>query len=169
MDSIRDKLPEGFKLRSVYNRMIYDHAKSRLPNKKAPGEDGIVNEVLKHLPRTFHDALHNLFEHMWETSKTPDEWKTALTVLFYKKDDRYDVNNYRPIGLLNAVYKLWTSIVTECLTQFVEEHSVLHAAQEGFRQGKNTTRQLQRLIMAMEDANLTYSPLYVLYVDVRGS
>ena len=54
---------------------------------------------------------------VWAVARTPTQWKVALTVLFYKKDDPYDVKNYRPIGLLNTVYKFWTLIITDCMNR----------------------------------------------------
>ena len=102
---------------------------------------------------------------MWEQQATPTEWKHALTILLYKKDDPFVVKNHRPIGLLNTVYKFWTAVVTKCLMSFVEEYSLLSEAQEGFRADRNTIRQLQRLVMAIEDAKLSGSPMYILYVD----
>ena len=162
---MRDKVTEDFRIGHLYNRGIYDQALASLPGRKAPGIDGVPNEVLKHMPTTFHDAMHRLFETLWKTHRTPSTWKQALTVLLYKKDDPHAVKNYRPIGLLTSVYKLWSAVITKCLSAFVEEHDMLSEVQEGFREERNTVRQLQRLTMMMEDAKLTGSPLYVLYVD----
>ena len=57
-----------------------------MPGRKAPGIDRMayqMMEILKHLPRDFHDAIHMLFT--WELRVTPREWKIALTILLYKK------------------------------------------------------------------------------------
>jgi ribonuclease HI/exonuclease III len=165
LPSARDKVAGDFMIGHLYNRGIYDQALASLPGKKAPGIDGVPNEVLKHMPAAFHDAMHGLFKILWEQHRTPTAWKQALTVLLYKKDDPHEVKNYRPIGLLTAVYKLWSAVVTRCLSAFVEEHEMLSGAQEGFRANRNTVRQLQRLTMMMEDSKLSNEPLYVLYVD----
>ena len=165
LPSARDKVAGDFKIGHLYNRGIYDQALASLPGRKAPGIDGVPNEVLKHMPVAFHDAMHNLFKVLWERHRTPTAWKQALTVLLYKKDDPHEVKNYRPIGLLTAVYKLWSAVITRCLSAFVEEHDMLSGAQEGFRANRNTVRQLQRLTMMMEDSKLSGQPLYVLYVD----
>ena len=36
----------------------------------------------------------------------PDEWKTAIVKPLYKKGDRYDIQNYRPISLISVFAKL---------------------------------------------------------------
>ena len=165
LPKVSSRIPANFKVGSLYNIKVYYETLYNLPGRKTPGKDGVPNEVLKHLPEEFHQAIHSLFVLMWQQAITPTEWKTALTILLYKKDDPHLVKNYRPIGLLNTIYKMWTAVVTKCLAMFVEQHDLLSDSQEGFRPDRNTTRQLQRLIMTMEDAKLTDSPLYVLYVD----
>jgi hypothetical protein len=147
--------PQGFRMAFMYNKLVYNSARSKLATMKKPGPDGVYNEVLKHLPESFHEVLYRFFVQLWRLSRTPDSWKTALTVLPYKKGDPHNVQNYRPIGLRNVVYKIWTAMVTICMTTFIQEHDVLSDSQEGFRPKRNTVRQLQRLIMAIEDAKLS--------------
>jgi len=36
----------------------------------------------------------------------PDEWKTAKVKPLYKKGDRYDMQNYRPISIILVFAKL---------------------------------------------------------------
>ena len=148
-----------------YNREIYRDALARLPGGKAAGPDEIPNEVLKWLPTEFHDMLHEFFVVLWERECTPTLWKDALTILLYKKDDPFRVENYRPIGLKRTIYKLWTATVTRVLTDYVEENGLLSDAQEGFRRKKSTRNQVSRLSKALEDSILTDRNIYVLYVD----
>ena len=103
-----------------YNREVYNDALARLPNGKAAGPDEIPNEILKWLPTEFHNMLHEYFLLLWGNSYTPTLWKDAITVLLYKKDDAFNVKNYRPIGLKRTIYKLWTATITRVLTDFVE-------------------------------------------------
>jgi len=70
-DHIRDK--------SVLQRVL-----SHLSNNKTPGPDEIPNELLKHLPASMQDAIHQLFILMWMTSTTPDAWKQSETILLHK-------------------------------------------------------------------------------------
>ena len=40
-----------------------------------------TNELLKHLPRSVHDAIHQSFILMWMTGNTPDSWKKFDIIL----------------------------------------------------------------------------------------
>ena len=54
-----------------YTREVYDMCLGDMPCKKAPGPDGVYNEILKHMPEAFHAALHALFGCMWAQRKRP--------------------------------------------------------------------------------------------------
>jgi hypothetical protein len=102
---------------------------------------------------------------MWKYKCTPSQWKEDNIILLYKKGDPSVVQNHRPIGLKRTIYKLWTATITRVLTGYIEKHALIGEAQAGFRTGRSTTHQLQRLRSALEDAKLTKSDIQVLYVD----
>jgi hypothetical protein len=84
-----------------------------LANNKAPGPDGVANEILKALPKPGHQAIHGLLQLMWATGHTPEAWKHSNTILLYKNKGHFtDLTNYRRVGLENTIYKLWTRMVT---------------------------------------------------------
>jgi hypothetical protein len=70
-----------------YTKHIYQDCLGRLPGRKAPGPDGVPNEVLKNFPAEFHEAVHGLFQLMWKHKCTPSQWKDDNTILLYKKGD----------------------------------------------------------------------------------
>ena len=41
------------------------------------------------------------------TGTIPPNWLLSNTILLYKKNDPYNLDNYRPTTLANVVYKLW--------------------------------------------------------------
>jgi hypothetical protein len=107
---------------------------------------------------------------MWATSHTPDQWKENHTILLYKnKGHTTDLNMYRPIALIDSVYKLWTKIQTKVLSDYAEEHSILSPSQAGFRKYNNTIQQLQLLTNAIEDARLTGQNIYALMADLKSA
>ena len=148
---------------------LYHQQASKLPNRKSAGPDSIPNELLKHLPEAAHMAIHKLFVLMWMTGSMPTAWKESCTVLIHKKGDASDLGNWRPIVLANTIYKLWTSMVTQCLTKHAEHYDIVSSSQEGFRAEKNTIRQLQNLMNVMSDAKICHQDLYLLYIDFSSA
>jgi hypothetical protein len=108
---------------------IMQEALRRTPNHKAAGPDGVPCLVLKHMPPAFHEALHLLFQALSETGITPPSWLQNHTILLYKKGDPTHLNNYRPITLANAIYKLWTTCIVILATDYIESRKILSPEQ----------------------------------------
>ena len=75
LPKVSDRISVNYRVGHLYNRSIYDYSKNKLPGRKAPGVDGVPNEVLKHMPKVFHDNVHALFVYLWEQRVTPKQWK----------------------------------------------------------------------------------------------
>ena len=110
-------------------------------------------------------TLHKFLTLCWSTGLTPTQWKHSHTKLLYKKGDPTLVDNYRPIGLLVAIGKLWTSCITLAMSDYADKHKLMHHAQEGFLRERNTIRQLTHWIALIEHSHLKKTPFYGLYVD----
>ncbi len=76
--------------------------------------------ILKHMLSRFPEALQFLFQAMYITGISPPSWLHSHTILLYKKGDPATLDNYRPITLANALYKLWTTCIVMLATDYVE-------------------------------------------------
>jgi ribonuclease HI len=151
--------------KQIMDRGNYDYCVRHLANNKAPGPDGIPNELLRWLPEDVHTAIHGLLAQMYRTAYIPQEWCESVTVLLHKKGDPLDPSNYRPIGLCNTIYNLYSALLTKVLQDFAQQHDIFTASQEGFRPYRNTVRQAHNLVSVYEDAALHKSNVTAMYVD----
>jgi hypothetical protein len=87
-----------------------------IPNHKAAGPDGVPGLVLENMPPPFHEALHHLFKALTMTGIISPFWLKIHNILLYKKGDPTRLENYRPITLTNAFYKLWTTCIVALAT-----------------------------------------------------
>ena len=156
-------------LHTYFDQTTYDLCLKNLSNNKAPGPDKIPNSILKNMPPRFHKLLFLFFKHCYKQRQIPASWKTSLTVLLYKKGNPSHLTNHRPIALANTIYKFYTSTLTSILSAYGERYQLLHDSQEGFRAERNTSRQIQLLIAALEDARLTNQDIYILYIDFKNA
>jgi hypothetical protein len=84
-------------------------------NNKSPGSDGLPAEFYK----TFWDDVEDLFIEMtkeaYKKGELPPTLKKAILTLIFKKGDKVNIGNYRPISLTNVEYKVITVILANCL------------------------------------------------------
>ena len=57
----------------------------KLKTKKAPGPDGISNEMLAHLGSAAVDKLLEIFNLSWQEGTVPQIWKEATIIPVHKK------------------------------------------------------------------------------------
>jgi hypothetical protein len=69
---------------------------TQLKNNKTPGEEGVINEVLK-WGEQYLDSITALFNRILVTEIIPQQWFTSIIILLHKKGAKDDLNNYRPI------------------------------------------------------------------------
>ena len=77
------------------------------------------------------------------------------------------MDNYRAITLVSCLGKLFTSIVNERLTKFVEENEIISEAQAGFREGYSTIDHVFVLKTIIELYLCQGRRLFCAFVDYR--
>jgi hypothetical protein len=159
--------PNHIPQKITYN-LVHDLIRN-MKNGKASGPDNTSTDILKRMPTKFIELTTTLLQKLWDQAHTPNPWKKSTTVLIHKKGDPTLLQNWRPIALVNVLFKLWTGVITTLLSDYCEQNKILHQTQEGFRRTKNTMNQLTRVITMLEDANLTNKQLHMLYIDFENA
>jgi hypothetical protein len=162
-------IPHNTTLASLLDKTCFMRCLRSTPNKRAPGPDHLPNEFLKHMPQEFLDMLFDLFRLQLHIGRTCPSWKTSLTTLIHKKDDPTVLSNYRPIGLANTTYKLWTSCITDALSRYCSHAGILSDSQSGFRPKRRCLQQLLSLTGAIEDSKRSGTDLYITYIDFANA
>ena len=99
---------------------------------KAPGPDGIHSYILKACANTLYVPLTILYSQSLSSGVLPDEWKQAHVVPVFKKGQRNQASNYRPISLTSLVVKILESIIRSELVTFLDGQGILNGEQHGF-------------------------------------
>jgi Reverse transcriptase (RNA-dependent DNA polymerase)/Endonuclease-reverse transcriptase len=143
------------------------------PVKKAPGDSGLVNELVKACPRNaMSKLLCAFFQFLFITGTIPESWKKCKIVPVPKKGDLSLINNYRPISLLENIRKLYERCVLGHLQEGMAagKFKQLNDEQGGFRAGRSTLDQaatLNEIIRAMKKAHRTWPVLA--FLDIKAA
>ena len=126
-----------------------------LPLNKASGPDRISHKLLKETVRSICYPLCVLFNLSLEKGVFPSDWKLAHVMPLFKKGDKNDVSNYRPISLISCVGKLFERVVFKHLSNYFNENKLLYKYQAGFQTGNSTVHQLieiyRQICRALDD------------------
>jgi len=145
-----------------------------LPNGKAPGPDGLSNEIIKTAVSVDPSRFLCTYNACLASGKFPDRWKVGKLVLLQKPGKPLDnPSAYRPICLLDGCGKLLEKLLVARLREHLENNDGLAKNQYGFRRGMSTLDALVRL-KAIVAAATTGHPNHHRYVgmltlDVRNA
>ena len=79
-----------------------------MKNGTATGNDNINIETLKPGEDTISKTLAKLYTKCLSERRLPAAWKNAKMMIIFKKGNKKDLKNYRPICLLSNIYNVLT-------------------------------------------------------------
>ncbi len=114
----------------------------------------------------FIDLYVTYFNLIFSSGIIPDAWQVGLIRPIYKKKgELLDPNSYRPITILSCFGKLFTSILNERLSSFLESNNILTPAQAGFRKGYSTIDNIFVIDILCDLLKKSKKKLYCAFID----
>ena len=139
----------------------------RLKNKKAPGKDGVCNEMIKHLGQNARQKLLELFNLSWKSGIFPAAWKEAIIIPILKKEkDQMKKNSYRPISLLSCLGKTLERIINKRLMCHLENNNLITREQSAFRRNRSVEDQVTFLAQSIENAFQEEKKVIATFIDL---
>lgn len=117
-----------------------------LDTSKSPGPDEIHPRVLKEVAASIAPALTILYNNTLKSHNVPDDWRTALITALFKKGDKSDPGNYRPVSLTCIICKILESIIYDHIVQHMIENSLFSKSQYGFIRKRSAALQLMNVL-----------------------
>ena len=87
-----------------------------------------------------------LFEKTLQTGQLPSDWKKAQVCPLFKKGDKTEPSNYRPISLTCILCKVMEHIIASNISKHLNKHNALSELQHGFGEKRSCETQLIQLI-----------------------
>lgn len=107
------------------------------PN-KATGQDKIPARFLRDAAESIASGLTHIINLSICQGQFPDDLKQARVIPLYKKGNKLDPGNYRPVSILSAVSKVIERIIHDQINKYLSTKNLLFELQSGFRTSHST-------------------------------
>ena len=138
-----------------------------LKSNKAPGPDGLCEELYKYSDARIVNFLMIYFNKLFESGMFPLACSESVIQPLHKKGNKISPDNYRGISLLNVSGKLCSYVLNKRLTDWVEEHGLINEAQAVFRRNYSTIDHIFTLLAPVQKQLLNHGKLYVAFIDFQ--
>ena len=135
---------------------------------KAVGVDNYMNEIFMYGGQKIAESTWLLCNEVFHQEKYPMNWARGLIFPLFKggpNEDRYNPLKYRGITLLSVIGKLYTAVLNERVTKWIEKKGILVEEQAGFRRDRSTVDQL--FILTEMIRNRHGQKTYVCFIDIQ--
>ncbi|GFO04217.1 RNA-directed DNA polymerase from transposon x-element [Plakobranchus ocellatus] len=135
---------------------------------KAPGKDGVTQEMLVEIRPEGKRVLLELLNRTWNSGVLPKDWRTAVLVPILKKGKcSKSVSSYRPISLTSVISKTMERMVNSRLYYHMENNICLDEAQAGFWKDCTTVDQLVHFTQSVINAWQTRDHTVAVFVNLK--
>ncbi|KFQ39694.1 hypothetical protein N332_05734, partial [Mesitornis unicolor] len=92
---------------------------------KSLGPDGIHPRVLGKLAEVLAKPLSIIYQQSWLTGKVPVGWRLANVMPIYKKGQKEDPGNNRPVSLTSVPGKVMEQIILSAITRHMQDNQAI--------------------------------------------
>ena len=143
------------------------HTIEKIKVNKTPGPDKISPRILKEVKHQISKPLSILFNKSLTVGKVPSDWKRANVTPIFKKGDKSQPGNYRPISLTSVVCKLMETIIRDNMVKFFEVNKIINNSQHGFRSKRSCLTNLLDFFHYIFDVYDESRSVDVIYLDFQ--
>ena len=117
------------------------------------------------------NRLYHIYIAIYEKRFQYKPWKYFTTITLYKLGKPYYniLKAYRPIALLNMMWKVLTGILAEQLSYYTEKYHLLPDHHFGGWPGRTTTDAMHLLTYRIKDTWHKGKVASVLFLDIEGA
>jgi endonuclease/exonuclease/phosphatase family metal-dependent hydrolase len=138
-----------------------------LPTDKAAGPSEITNEMLKHLGEKMQKCIRYFISACLKLNDIPTAWKEAYVYPIPKpKEWNCDLNNTRPITLLDTLRKALVKLLNNRLANIMVKHKILQSNQFAGLPNSSTFEPLRIINEIIQDAKEKNNELWILFQDL---
>ena len=161
-------IPENDQINQPFTKKEVLDVINKLKNNKACGVDNIINEFIKCCPVAIYDILVMIFNIILNTGIVPTIWSISLIQPIYKgKGSVNEPDNFRGISLISCLSKIFTAVINNRLSFYLNDSDILGEEQAGFREHYCTSDHIFVLNTLINIYQTKNKQIYCAFVDYR--
>ena len=139
-----------------------------MDKKKSTDINGISIKFLQEFADQIACPLTHIFNLSVETGIFPAGMKTSKTIPVFKNvDSKFEMNNYRPISLVNSFSKIFEKIISIQLINFLNQHDFFAESQFGFLKARSTNHAVVNILNYITKALNEEKTVVGMFLDVQ--
>lgn len=165
MDNMHGSDPYAFLNEEISLVEIKDAICHQKSSVRSFDDDQLHPKIIKHLPLPAIKVLHRIFNLCLQQGVWP--WDTS-NVVFMKKQGKANymkAGAYRPITISSYIGKLLERILERRIRHMTDLDDLIDDEQEGFRESRNTTRYLYKLLACLKESQRRKLTTFLLCID----
>ena len=132
---------------------------------KTPGPDKIYPRFLKETKHELAGIFASIFNKSIKSGVVPEDWRMANVTPIFKKGDKRDPANYRPISLTSIVGKILETLIRNKIVEYLELNNFIKNSQHGFRKNRSCLTNLLEFFDVVYKNVADSKPYDVIYLD----
>ena len=160
LSDVEKSLCEGL----VTNNECLDVIKQMSSN-KSPGYDGLPSDFYKHMWSIVGPIILKSYEEAFINGELSTSHRQSILSLIFKKGDREELKNYRPISLSNYDYKILAFVLSNRLQKVICK--LVSPEQTAYIKKRFIGENIRLLLDTIEYINLKELPGILLFLDFK--
>lgn len=134
---------------------------------RAAGADEVPGSLVHHCRKELLEPIADIINSSIVNSQVPQKMKTSLVYPKFKKQDKQDIGNYRPIAILPSLSKYLEKIIHNQLLTHLQTTNKIYMHQHGFRPNKSINTALSDLLQFVTDVWEKKENVSGIFLDLR--
>ena len=129
------------------------------------GTDTYSTRILKEIKHGVAEPLAIIFNKSLRSGDIPRDWKDSNITPIYKKGNKSECGNYRPVSLTSVPCKIMESLIKDKLVDHLQRNHLIKSSQHGFMKRKSCVTNLLEFLEEITSQVDKSSPMDIVYLD----
>ncbi|MEW8547929.1 MAG: reverse transcriptase family protein, partial [Candidatus Thiodiazotropha sp.] len=138
---------------------------NQLKPSKSQGPDNLHPKFLKETQSVIKKPLEIIFQKSIQEGKLPEVWKEANVTPIFKKGNKNNAENYRPISLTSVPGKILEKLIRNAIVEHMTSNELFSKVQHGFVAGRSCITQLLETMEEITELIDNGYDVDVIYLD----